>query len=109
MLGAVAGLRWVLRAGLPPQCCFSCIEEGATWVCLTAWSRCALKLLCLYRCQRGEQHLRGLVHRAAVLGQQPSSSHLCWAGRWPGLRDGAGEGHCTRAADSTSSCEVSSE
>lgn len=80
MLGAVAGLRWVLRVGLPPQYCFSCIEEGAARVCHTVWTRCALKLLCLYRCWRGEQHLCGLVHRAAVLGQPPSSSHLCRAG-----------------------------
>ena len=30
MLGPAVGLRWVLRAGLPPQPCFP-VEEGATW------------------------------------------------------------------------------
>lgn len=32
MLGAVAELRWVPRAGLPPQPCLCCRGRGKTWV-----------------------------------------------------------------------------
>lgn len=79
--GSVVGLRWVLRADLPPQPCLSCRERGNLGFasCPGAGVVC-LKPLCLCRCHGGEQHLCGLVHRAAVLGQQPPCSHLCGAG-----------------------------
>jgi len=110
VLGAVAELRWVPGAGLPPQPCL--FFRGRGQLGFASWPGAVvvcLELLCLRRCRRGEQHLRGLVHRAAVLGQQPPCSHLCGAGRWPGLRDSAGEGRDTGTADSLPRCKVRGE